>query len=65
MEVTSYGCSDGGGETIGGGDIHHLPLEYHISVNLDLSNTGAMSGSGTASGSIGDMVVVVAGRSRP
>ena len=65
--IPTSGHRNVGGGDIVGGDIYPSLSERHHPVYCDSSNTRAMSGVGTAAGSTGVIMVVVAGQeiSRP
>ena len=64
MVIPAPGRNNGGGGARVGGDICPPPPEHHRPVYRDSSDTGAMSGRGTAAGIMGVTIVVVAGRYR-
>ena len=62
--IPASGRRNVGSGARGGGDTFPLPTEHHRPVYCDSSDTGAMSGRGTAAGITGVTIVVVAGRYR-
>ena len=62
MGLPAAGRGDDVSESRGSGDVRTPLPEYHSTVYLELSNTGAMSGGGVADGGKGDPMVVGYGR---
>ena len=65
VAIPASGRGNVGGGARGSRDICPPPPEHHFSVYHDSSDTGAISGSRTASGSTGLMMVVGSGQNRP